>query len=80
ANVTAGPVVITVRGSEKGESQQTFSYQNPQLSRIVPEKGPLAGGTRLTVHGSQLLTGQRTEQRSNQITSLQAFLGSKPCH
>uniref|UniRef100_A0A673JFD5 Plexin-B1 n=1 Tax=Sinocyclocheilus rhinocerous TaxID=307959 RepID=A0A673JFD5_9TELE len=62
ANVTAGPVVITVRGSEKGESQQTFSYQNPQLSRIVPEKGPLAGGTMLTVHGSQLLTGQRTEQ------------------
>uniref|UniRef100_A0A8C1PZD7 Plexin-B1 n=1 Tax=Cyprinus carpio TaxID=7962 RepID=A0A8C1PZD7_CYPCA len=63
ANVIAGPVVVTVGGSEKGESQQTFSYQNPQLSRIVPEKGPLAGGTMLTVHGSQLLTGQRTEQR-----------------
>uniref|UniRef100_A0A671KUS0 Plexin-B1 n=1 Tax=Sinocyclocheilus anshuiensis TaxID=1608454 RepID=A0A671KUS0_9TELE len=76
ANVTAGPVVITVRGSEKGESPQTFSYQNPQLSRIVPEKGPLAGGTMLTVHGSQLLTGQRTEQRSDQITGLQAFLVS----
>uniref|UniRef100_A0A673GTE0 Plexin-B3-like n=1 Tax=Sinocyclocheilus rhinocerous TaxID=307959 RepID=A0A673GTE0_9TELE len=70
ANVTAGPVVITVRGSEKGESPQTFSYQNPQLSRIVPEKGPLAGGTMLTVHGSRLLTGQRTEQRSDQITGL----------
>uniref|UniRef100_A0A673GS66 Plexin-B3-like n=1 Tax=Sinocyclocheilus rhinocerous TaxID=307959 RepID=A0A673GS66_9TELE len=79
ANVTAGPVVITVRGSEKGESPQTFSYQNPQLSRIVPEKGPLAGGTMLTVHGSRLLTGQRTEQRSDQITGLQAALGSKPC-
>uniref|UniRef100_A0A8C2Q7M9 Plexin-B1 n=1 Tax=Cyprinus carpio TaxID=7962 RepID=A0A8C2Q7M9_CYPCA len=70
ANVTAGPVVITVRGSEKRESQQTFSYQNPQLSRIVPEKGPLAGGTMLTVHGSQLLTGQRTEQSSDQIADL----------
>uniref|UniRef100_A0A8C1WEI1 Plexin-B1 n=1 Tax=Cyprinus carpio TaxID=7962 RepID=A0A8C1WEI1_CYPCA len=79
ANVTAGPVVITVRGSEKRESQQTFSYQNPQLSRIVPEKGPLAGGTMLTVHGSQLLTGQRTEQSSDQIADLQAFMGSKPC-
>uniref|UniRef100_A0A8C1XTU7 Plexin B3 n=1 Tax=Cyprinus carpio TaxID=7962 RepID=A0A8C1XTU7_CYPCA len=76
ANVIAGPVVVTVGGSEKGESQQTFSYQNPQLSRIVPEKGPLAGGTMLTVHGSQLLTGQRTEQRSDQITGLQAFLVS----
>uniref|UniRef100_A0A672PT81 Plexin-B1 n=1 Tax=Sinocyclocheilus grahami TaxID=75366 RepID=A0A672PT81_SINGR len=79
ANATAGPVVITVRGSEKGESQQTFSYQNPQLSRIVPEKGPLAGGTMLTLHGSQLLTGQRTEQSSDQIAGLQTFLGSKPC-
>ncbi|XP_016323790.1 plexin-B1-like [Sinocyclocheilus anshuiensis] len=79
ANATAGPVVITIRGSEKGESQQMFSYQNPQLSRIVPEKGPLAGGTMLTVHGSQLLTGQRTEQSSDQIAGLQAFLGSKPC-
>uniref|UniRef100_A0A8C2I6Q5 Plexin-B1 n=1 Tax=Cyprinus carpio TaxID=7962 RepID=A0A8C2I6Q5_CYPCA len=68
ANVIAGPVVVTVGGSEKGESQQTFSYQNPQLSRIVPEKGPLAGGTMLTVHGSH-----------DQITGLQAFLGSKPC-
>uniref|UniRef100_A0A671LEW2 Plexin-B1 n=1 Tax=Sinocyclocheilus anshuiensis TaxID=1608454 RepID=A0A671LEW2_9TELE len=70
ANATAGPVVITIRGSEKGESQQMFSYQNPQLSRIVPEKGPLAGGTMLTVHGSQLLTGQRTEQSSDQIAGL----------
>uniref|UniRef100_A0A8C2Q7M5 Plexin-B1 n=1 Tax=Cyprinus carpio TaxID=7962 RepID=A0A8C2Q7M5_CYPCA len=68
--MTTGPVVITVRGSEKRESQQTFSYQNPQLSRIVPEKGPLAGGTMLTVHGSQLLTGQRTEQSSDQIADL----------
>uniref|UniRef100_A0A672Q075 Plexin B3 n=1 Tax=Sinocyclocheilus grahami TaxID=75366 RepID=A0A672Q075_SINGR len=76
ANATAGPVVITVRGSEKGESQQTFSYQNPQLSRIVPEKGPLAGGTMLTLHGSQLLTGQRTEQSSDQIAGLQTFLVS----
>uniref|UniRef100_A0A671L8R0 Plexin-B1 n=1 Tax=Sinocyclocheilus anshuiensis TaxID=1608454 RepID=A0A671L8R0_9TELE len=76
ANATAGPVVITIRGSEKGESQQMFSYQNPQLSRIVPEKGPLAGGTMLTVHGSQLLTGQRTEQSSDQIAGLQAFLVS----
>lgn len=78
-NASAGPVIITVRGSERGESQQTFSYQNPQLSRIVPEKGPLAGGTLLMVYGSQLLTGQNLQQRSDQITGLQAFLGSQPC-
>ncbi|XP_051525586.1 plexin-B1-like [Myxocyprinus asiaticus] len=79
ANITAGPVVITVRGSDRGESQQTFSYQNPQLSRIMPEKGPLAGGTMLTILGSQLLTGQKTEQRIDQITGLQAFVGLQPC-
>lgn len=77
-NVSAGPVIITVRGSERGESQQTFSYQDPQLNKIVPDKGPLAGGTMLTVHGTQLLTGQRTEQ-NDQITGLQAFVASQPC-
>ncbi|TRY72826.1 hypothetical protein DNTS_009524 [Danionella cerebrum] len=79
ADVSAGPVIITVRGSETGESQQTFSYQDPQLSGIVPDKGPLAGGTMLTVHGAQLLSGQRTAQGNNQISGLQAFLGSQPC-
>lgn len=72
-NVTAGPVVVTAVGiSEPGQSQQTFTYQNPELIRIVPSKGPMAGGTRLTVHGAQLLTGQDTD--------LRAFVGSQPCH
>ncbi|KAF4072586.1 hypothetical protein AMELA_G00264580 [Ameiurus melas] len=73
-NVTAGPVVVTVGSSEElpGQSLQTFTYQNPKLGRIVPSKGPMAGGTRLTVHGAQLLTGQDTD--------LRAFVGSQPCH
>ncbi|XP_026783793.3 plexin-B3 isoform X1 [Pangasianodon hypophthalmus] len=70
--VTAGPVVVSVGSSEPGQSQQTFTYQNPELIRIVPSKGPRAGGTRLTVHGAQLLTGQGTD--------LRAFVGSQPCH
>lgn len=72
-NVTAGPVVVTVGSSaDPGQSLQTFTYQNPKLGRIVPSKGPMAGGTRLTVHGAQLLTGQDTD--------LRAFVGSQPCH
>ncbi|XP_036435387.1 plexin-B3 [Colossoma macropomum] len=70
--VAAGPVVVAVGHSELGQSPQTFTYQDPQLTRIVPSKGPMAGGTRLTVHGSQLLTGQSTD--------LRAFVGSQPCH
>lgn len=71
-NVTAGPVMVTVGSSEPGQSQQTFTYQDPVLIHIVPSKGPMAGGTRLTVHGAQLLTGQDTD--------LRAFVGSQPCH
>uniref|UniRef100_A0AAR2IK09 Plexin-B1 n=1 Tax=Pygocentrus nattereri TaxID=42514 RepID=A0AAR2IK09_PYGNA len=70
--VTAGPVLVTVGNSEPGQSPQTFTYQDPQLTRIFPSKGPMAGGTRITVHGSWLLTGQSTD--------LRAFVGSQPCH
>ncbi|KAF5898117.1 plexin-B3 isoform X1, partial [Clarias magur] len=70
-SVTAGPVVVTVGSSKPGQSQQTFTYQNPKLIRIVPSKGPMAGGTRLTIHGTQLLTGQPHD--------LRAFVGSQPC-
>ncbi|KAK1801097.1 hypothetical protein P4O66_022797 [Electrophorus voltai] len=67
----AGPVLVTIGSSEPGFSEHNFTYQNPQLTHISPSKGPMAGGTRLTVHGSQLLTGLSTD--------LQAFVGSQPC-
>lgn len=71
-HVTTGPVLVTVGSSKPGRSQQTFTYQNPKLTSIVPSKGPMAGGTSLTVRGAQLLTGQDTD--------LRAFVGSQPCH
>ncbi|XP_066499217.1 plexin-B3 [Hoplias malabaricus] len=67
-----GPVVVTVGNSEPGQSLQIFTYQDPYLTRISPDQGPMAGGTRITVYGSQLLTGRGTD--------LQAFVGSQPCH
>ncbi|XP_017260716.1 plexin-B3, partial [Kryptolebias marmoratus] len=48
------------------------SDQDPQLVDLVPDKGPVSGGTRLTIKGQQLLTGQKLD--------LSAFLGSYPCY
>ncbi|XP_029574130.1 plexin-B3 isoform X2 [Salmo trutta] len=69
---TEGPVVVTVGDSEPGRSLQSFTYQDPQLTGIVPDKGPVSGGTSLTVQGTQLLTGQRKD--------LTAYVGQQPCY
>ncbi|CAL9702799.1 unnamed protein product [Knipowitschia caucasica] len=66
-----GPVLIRVGPSASGRSTQEFTYQDPQLLGLVPDKGPVSGGTRVTIRGRQLLTGQTSD--------LQAFLGLKPC-
>ncbi|KAM6930088.1 plexin-B3 isoform 2-T2 [Lycodopsis pacificus] len=67
-----GPVLVTVGTTPPGKSQQIFTYQDPQLLDLVPDKGPVSGGTRLTIRGRQLLTGQRSD--------LSAFLGPQPCY
>ncbi|XP_063064804.1 plexin-B3 isoform X2 [Engraulis encrasicolus] len=67
-----GPVVITVGDSPPGHSQQSFTYQDPELLAIEPDRGPVSGGTRLTVRGSHLLTGQKSD--------LKAFIGQQPCY
>ncbi|KAF0036111.1 hypothetical protein F2P81_011423 [Scophthalmus maximus] len=46
--------------------------QDPRLIDLVPDKGPISGGTRLTIRGQQLLTGQ--------MSDLSAFLGPQPCY
>lgn len=48
------------------------SLQDPQLLALVPGRGPVSGGTRLTIRGRQLLTGQKSD--------LRAFLGPRPCY
>ncbi|KAM6977720.1 plexin-B3 [Aplochiton taeniatus] len=66
-----GPVFITVGSSQSGQSAQTFSYQDPKVRVLVPDKGPVSGGTRLTLQGHQLLTGQ--------LSDLAAYVGQQPC-
>uniref|UniRef100_A0A3Q3WDU9 Plexin-B1 n=1 Tax=Mola mola TaxID=94237 RepID=A0A3Q3WDU9_MOLML len=67
-----GPVLVTVGTTPTGESTQVFTYQDPQLLGLVPDKGPISGGTQLTIRGRQLLTGQKSD--------LSAFLGPQPCY
>ncbi|KAK1898167.1 Plexin-B2 [Dissostichus eleginoides] len=67
-----GPVLVTVGTTPPGRSSQTFTYQDPQLLALVPDRGPVSGGTRLTIRGRSLLTGQRAD--------LRAFLGPQPCY
>uniref|UniRef100_A0A4W6EKI8 Plexin B3 n=1 Tax=Lates calcarifer TaxID=8187 RepID=A0A4W6EKI8_LATCA len=67
-----GPVLVTVGTTPPGRSTQIFTYQDPQLLDLVPDKGPVSGGTRLTIRGRQLLTGQSSD--------LSAFLGPRPCY
>ncbi|KAM4738105.1 plexin-B3 isoform 1-T4 [Anableps anableps] len=67
-----GPVKVTVGTTPPGQSTQMFIYQDPQLTSLVPDKGPVSGGTKLTIKGRQLLTGQRSD--------LTAFLGLQPCY
>ncbi|XP_053539634.1 plexin-B1 isoform X2 [Ictalurus punctatus] len=68
----SGHVSVEVSGAgRKGLSTQTFSYQEPVLEGVSPQRGPRAGGTSLTITGKKLLTG-----RSSDISVL---LGNVPC-
>ncbi|XP_026768647.3 plexin-B1 isoform X1 [Pangasianodon hypophthalmus] len=68
----SGHVSVAVSGAgHKGLSIQTFSYQEPVLEMVSPQRGPRAGGTSLTIKGKKLLTG-----RSSDISVL---LGDVPC-
>ncbi|KAM8754498.1 plexin-B3 isoform 2-T3 [Acanthopagrus schlegelii] len=67
-----GPVLVTMGTAPAGMSTQIFTYQDPQVLDLIPDKGPVSGGTRLTIRGRQLLTGQKSD--------LSAFLGPRPCY
>uniref|UniRef100_G3PBS4 Plexin-B1 n=1 Tax=Gasterosteus aculeatus aculeatus TaxID=481459 RepID=G3PBS4_GASAC len=54
-----GPMSVEVSGGEFGRSSQTFSYQDPFVMGVTPERGPKAGGTSLTIIGRNLLTGRK---------------------
>ncbi|XP_054450706.1 plexin-B1 [Pteronotus mesoamericanus] len=68
----AGTVTVEVPGRGRGVSEHDFAYQDPKLHSIFPSRGPRAGGTRLTLHGSKLLTGR--------LEDIRVVVGDQPCH
>uniref|UniRef100_A0AAQ6AGA6 Plexin-B1 n=1 Tax=Amphiprion ocellaris TaxID=80972 RepID=A0AAQ6AGA6_AMPOC len=50
---------------------QIFSFQNPILSSIFPQRGPKAGGSALTIRGRRLRTGHPSE--------VSVLIGGVPC-
>uniref|UniRef100_A0A8C4IMS6 Plexin-B1 n=1 Tax=Dicentrarchus labrax TaxID=13489 RepID=A0A8C4IMS6_DICLA len=66
-----GHVSVEVSGGEFGRSSQTFSYQDPFVMGVSPERGPKAGGTSLTITGRNLLTGRPSD--------LTITVGGVPC-
>ncbi|XP_034440207.1 plexin-B1 isoform X2 [Hippoglossus hippoglossus] len=56
-----GHVSVKVNGGEFGLSSQTFSYQDPFVMGVSPQRGPKAGGTSLTITGRNLLTGRPSD-------------------
>ncbi|XP_032405974.1 plexin-B1-like isoform X1 [Xiphophorus hellerii] len=66
-----GPVSVTVSGGALRSSSQLFSYQDPSVTAVSPERGPKAGGTTLTISGRKLLTGLPSD--------LTITVGQVPC-
>uniref|UniRef100_A0A674CUJ7 Plexin-B1 n=1 Tax=Salmo trutta TaxID=8032 RepID=A0A674CUJ7_SALTR len=56
-----GQVSVEVSGGEFGLSSQRFSYQDPFVMEVSPQRGPKAGGTSLTITGRNLLTGHPSD-------------------
>ncbi|XP_061470156.1 plexin-B3 isoform X2 [Rhineura floridana] len=65
----SGPVQVTVGDRPPGISVSHFTYQDPTLLDLHPKLGPMAGGTRVTITGEELLTG----------TEIAAYVGGLPC-
>ncbi|XP_054639491.1 plexin-B1 isoform X1 [Dunckerocampus dactyliophorus] len=66
-----GHVSVKVSGGEFGLSRQTFSFQDPFVMGVLPNRGPKAGGTTLTISGRNLLTGRPSD--------LTVTVGGVPC-
>ncbi|OWK02697.1 hypothetical protein Celaphus_00010582 [Cervus elaphus hippelaphus] len=68
----AGAVTVEVPGRGRGVSEHDFAYQDPKVQSVFPARGPRAGGTSLTLHGSKLLTGR--------LEDIRVVVGDQPCH
>uniref|UniRef100_A0AAR2LBR8 Sema domain-containing protein n=1 Tax=Pygocentrus nattereri TaxID=42514 RepID=A0AAR2LBR8_PYGNA len=60
ASPPGGPVELCISDCSaeyRTQSSQTYSFVTPSFNRVRPEKGPVSGGTRLTISGRNLDAG-----------------------
>ncbi|XP_072136856.1 plexin-D1 isoform X1 [Mobula birostris] len=62
--------VVSVRVQEEARSSQRFSFLVPEVTKVVPDQGPKAGGTQITIRGKNLHIGSMVRVIVN---------GSKDC-
>uniref|UniRef100_A0AAQ4PTU4 Plexin-B1 n=1 Tax=Gasterosteus aculeatus aculeatus TaxID=481459 RepID=A0AAQ4PTU4_GASAC len=67
----SGQASVRVSGGGLGLSAQIFSFQDPVLSGVFPQRGPKAGGSSLTIRGRRLRTGHPSE--------VGVLIGGVPC-
>ncbi|XP_051758342.1 plexin-D1 [Ctenopharyngodon idella] len=69
-------VTVSVAGNAVGVSKDTFSFVEPKLLEFMPRQGPLAGGTRLTIHGQFLDAGSTVNVKINRTQNCSIFMQS----
>uniref|UniRef100_UPI00358EDA3B plexin-B1-like isoform X3 n=1 Tax=Myxine glutinosa TaxID=7769 RepID=UPI00358EDA3B len=69
-SATQGNVSVKVKGQEVA-SFGPFNYMEPKPEIISPQKGPVAGGTQLTVSGTKLNVGMPAD--------VEVEVGGNPC-
>uniref|UniRef100_H3CH74 Plexin B1 n=1 Tax=Tetraodon nigroviridis TaxID=99883 RepID=H3CH74_TETNG len=68
----SGQVSVKVSGGDLGLSTDLFTYQDPFVMSVSPNRGPKAGGTVLTISGRNLLTGR--------LSDIRITVGGVSCH
>ncbi|XP_062855302.1 plexin A3 [Trichomycterus rosablanca] len=72
ASPPGGPVELCIgdcSAEYRTQSSQTYAFVTPSFSRMQPDKGPVSGGTRLTISGRHLDAG----------SAVTVFLAQEPC-
>ncbi|KAK2841359.1 hypothetical protein Q7C36_012938 [Tachysurus vachellii] len=72
ASPPGGPVELCIgdcSADYRTQSSQTYAFVTPSFNRVQPDKGPVSGGTRLTISGRHLDAG----------SAVTVFLAQEPC-
>lgn len=64
----AGPIIVKI-ADFRAESTDKYRFVDPRINRIDPDRGPLAGGTKIMIFGEHLDAGSQ----------VQAYIDNTPC-